>query len=74
MRLLRNFCGISRNDIKNDVIFYEYGLHIHELRLVHIRGLAGEDVIIHLESRCNEEDAPRSARLKGKKGRKINIK
>ncbi len=43
---------------------------IHELRLVHIRGLAGEDVVFHLESRCNEEDALRSARLKGKKCRK----
>jgi hypothetical protein len=43
---------------------------IHELRLVQIRGLAGEDVVFHLESRYNKEDALRSARLKGKKGRK----
>ena len=43
---------------------------MHELRLVQVRGLAGEDVVLHFESRCNEEDAPRSARLKGKKGRK----
>ena len=43
---------------------------IHESRLVHIRGTAGEDVIFHLESRCNKEVAPRSACLKGKKCRK----
>ena len=47
---------------------------IHELRLVQIRGLAGEDVVFHLESRCNEEDALRSTRLKGKKCRKIELK
>lgn len=43
---------------------------IHEMRLVYIRGLAGDDVVFYLESRRNEEDALRSARMKGKKCQK----
>ena len=45
---------------------------IHELRLVQMRGTTDEDVVFHLEFLCNKEDAPRSARLKGKKCRKLN--
>ena len=44
-------------------------LAIHESRLRHIRGTAGEDVVFHFESRCNKEDAPRSARPEGKECR-----